>query len=156
MAFGRGYRTAASVGAFVAFILVLIFGSPWYRDWVDDANRGIFLETLAWPAWWIDDDVPLRDLLASSLKAILLVVFTFGFITLMAGSQLSRARGGVSSFLVGWAAFIFAAALAALITAFIVSDPGPGGAVIAATGGSTYGLIVGWIVGLASMAGRRP
>jgi len=84
------------------------------------------------------------------------VVFTFGFITLMAGSQLSRARGGVASFLIGWAAFIFAAALAALITAFIVSDPGPGGAVVAATGGSTYGLIVGWIVGLASMAGRRP
>jgi hypothetical protein len=156
MAFGRGYRTAASVGAFVAFILVLIFGSPWYRDWVDDANRGIFLETLAWPAWWIDDDVPLRDLLAASLKAILLVVFTFGFITLMAGSQLSRARGGVSSFLVGWAAYIFAAALAAFITAFIISDPGPGGAVIVATGGSTYGLIVGWIIGLASMAGRRP
>ena len=156
MAFGRGYRTAASVGAFVAFILVLIFGSPWYRDWVNEGNRGIFLETLAWPAWWIDDDVPLRDLLAASLKAILLVVFTYGFIALMAGSQLSRARGGVSSFLVGWGAFIFAAALAALITAFIQSDPGPGGAVIAATGGSSYGLIVGWIVGLASMAGRRP
>jgi hypothetical protein len=144
------------VGAFVAFILVLIFGSPWYRDWVDDANRGIFLETLAWPAWWIDDDVPLRDLLAASLKAILLVVFTFGFITLMAGSQLARARGGISAFLAGWAAYIFAAALAAFVTAFIVSDPSPGGAVIAATGGSSYGLIVGWIVGLASMAGRRP
>lgn len=157
MAFSRrGYRTAASIGAFVAFILVLIFGSPWYRDWVDDANRGLLLETLAWPAWWIDGDVPLRDLIAASLKAILLVVFTFGFITLMAGSQLSRARGGVASFLAGWAAYIFAAALAALITAAIYTDPGPGGAVIIATGGSTYGLITGWIIGLASMAGRRP
>jgi uncharacterized membrane protein YdjX (TVP38/TMEM64 family) len=152
----RNYRTAASIAAFVAFILVLIFGSPWYRDWADDANRGVFLTTLGWPAWWIDDDVPLRDLLAASLKAILLIVFTFGFVTLMAGSQLSRARGGVSSFLVGWAAYIFAAALAALIAAAIVTDPGPGGAVEAAADGARYGLIVGWIVGLASMAGRRP
>lgn len=157
MAFSRrGYRTAASVGAFVAFILVLIFGSPWYADWVDSGNRGIFLEWLAWPRWIIDDDIPARDLLAADLKAILVIVFTFGFLTLMVGSQLSSARGGVAAFLIGWAAYIFAAALAALVTAFILTDPGPGGAVTQAANGATYGLIVGWIVGLASMAGRRP
>jgi hypothetical protein len=157
MAFSRrGYRTAASTGTLVAFILVLIFGSPWYVDWVNDANRGIFLETLAWPAWTFDDDLPIRDLIAANLKAILLVVFTFVFITLMAGSQLSRARGGVSALLVGWAAYIFAAALAALLTAFIAASAPANDAVLAATGGAAYGLIVGWIVGLASMAGRRP
>jgi hypothetical protein len=166
MAFSRGrYRTAASVGALVALVLVLIFGSPWYRDWVDDANRGFLLENLAWPAWTVDDDVPIRDLIAANLKAILLIVFTYLFITLMAGSQLSRARGGVAAFFVGWAAFIFAAALAALLTAFIAQSAPANDAIVAATGGpgpdgtggaGGYGLIVGWIIGLASMAGRRP
>jgi hypothetical protein len=125
-------------------------------DWVNGGNRGLFLETLAWPAWTFDGDMPIRDLIAANLKAILLVVFTFAFITLMAGSQLSRARGGISALLVGWAAYIFAAALAALLTAFIAASAPANDAVVAATGGAAYGLIVGWIVGLASMAGRRP
>ncbi|GIJ51830.1 hypothetical protein Val02_87160 [Virgisporangium aliadipatigenens] len=157
MAFNRGrYRTAASTATLVAFILVLIFGSPWYRDWVDDTDRGLFLTTLAWPAWTFDDDLPLRDLLAANLKAILLIAFTYGFVSLMAGSQLSRARGGISAFLVGWAAYMFAAALAAFLTWFIAASAPADDSVVAATGGTAYGLIVGWIVGLASMAGRRP
>jgi hypothetical protein len=157
MAFSRGgFRTAAGTGTLVAFLLVLIFGSPWYVDWVNEGNRGLFLETLAWPQWTIDDDVAVRDLIAASIKAILLILFTFAFISLMAGSQLSRARGGASSLLVGWAAYMFAAALAALLTAFIATSAPANDAVLAATGGAAYGLIVGWIVGLASMAGRRP
>jgi hypothetical protein len=157
MAFNRGrYRTAASTGTLVAFVLVLIFGSPWYADWVDSADRGVFLETLSWPRWTFDDDLPLRDLFAANLKAILLIAFTYLFISLMAGSQLSRARGGVSAFLVGWAAYIFAASLAAFLTAFIAASAPANDSVLQATGGAGYGLIVGWIVGLASMAGRRP
>jgi hypothetical protein len=157
MVITRGrYRTAAGTGTLVALILVLIFGSPLYADWVNDANRGLLLETLAWPSWTFDSDLTVRDLIARDLRAILLVVFTFVFITLMAGSQLARARGGISAFLVGWAAYIFAAALAALLTAFIAVSAPANDAVIAATGGSSYALIVGWIVGLASMAGRRP
>ena len=157
MAFSRGgYRTAASTGTLVAFILVLIFGSPWYQDWVDTGNRGLFLETLAWPEWTFDDDLPIRDLLAANLRSILLIVFTYAFISLMAGSQLSRARGGISSLLVGWAAYIFAAALAALLTFFIATNEAGASSVEAAAGGGRYALIVGWIVGLASMAGRRP
>jgi hypothetical protein len=157
MAFSRrSYRTAASTGTLVAFLLVLIFGSPWYVDWVNAANRGLLLETLAWPAWTFNSDLTVRDLIAADLRAILLVVFTFVFISLMAGSQLSRARGGVSALLVGWAAYIFAAALAALLTAFIAASAPANQAVEAAAGGARYALIVGWIVGLASMAGRRP
>lgn len=151
-----GYRTAASTGTLVAFLLVLIFGGPWYTDWVDRGDRGLFLETLAWPRWAFNSNLSVRDLLATDLKAILVVVFTFVFITLMAGSQLSRARGGVSAMLAGWGAYIFAAALAALLTAFIASNASGTGAVLAAEAGAAYGLVVGWIVGLASMAGRRP
>jgi len=150
------YRTATGTGTLVAFLLVLIFGSPWYVDWVNAANRGLFLETLAWPAWTFDTSVPARDLLAANLRAILLIVFTAVFITLMAGSQLSRARGGVAALLVGWAAYVFAAALAALLTAFIAASAPANQAVDAAVSGARYALIVGWIVGLGSIAGRRP
>ncbi|MFC4040706.1 hypothetical protein ACFO1B_19895 [Dactylosporangium siamense] len=139
----------------MAFLLVLIFGSPWYVDWVNSGNRGLFLETLAWPAWNFDTDQSVRDLLAADLKAILLVLFTAVFIKLLVGAQLASARGTISAILTGWAAYIFAAALAALITAFLLANASLASAVIAATGGAAYALIVGWIVGLASMAGRR-
>lgn len=150
------YRTASGAGTLVAFLLVLIFGSPWYVDWVNSGNRGLFLETLAWPAWNFDTDQSVRDLLAADLKAILLVLFTAVFVTLLVGAQLASARGTISAILTGWAAYIFAAALAALITAFLLTDASFGFAVVNAAGGAGYGLIVGWIVGLASMAGRRP
>ncbi|MDG6100708.1 hypothetical protein Daura_02800 [Dactylosporangium aurantiacum] len=150
------YRTATSAGTLVAFLLVLIFGSPWYVDWVNSGNRGLFLETLAWPAWNFDTDQSVRDLLAADLKAILLVLFTAVFITLLVGAQLASARGTISAILTGWAAYIFAAALAALITAFLLADASISSAVVNAAGGAGYGLIVGWIIGLASMAGRRP
>src|SRR4030095_9681015 len=105
------YRTATGAGTLVAFLLVLIFGSPWYVDWVNRGNRGLFLETLAWPQWTFDTTKSVRDLLAADLKAILLIVFTALFITLMAGAQLSSARGAVSAIPAGWGADIFAAAL---------------------------------------------
>jgi hypothetical protein len=149
------YRSASSAGTLVAFLLVLIFGSPWYVDWVNSGNRGLFLETLAWPAWNFDTDQSVRSLLAADLKAILLVVFTAVFISLLVGAQLASARGTISAILTGWAAYIFAAALAALITAFLLANASFGSAVVSATGGAAYALIVGWIVGLASMAGRR-
>jgi hypothetical protein len=149
------YRSASSAATLVAFLLVLIFGSPWYVDWVNDGNRGVFLETLAWPQWNVDSDQTFRELLAADLKAILLVVFTAVFVSLLVGAQLASARGTISAILTGWAAYIFAAALAALLTAFVLADASFGTAVVSAAGGAGYGLIVGWIVGLASMAGRR-
>lgn len=150
------YRTATGAGTLVAFLLVLIFGSPWYVDWVRSGNRGIFLETLAWPAWSFDSNASVRDLIGADLKAILLVVFTALFLTLLTGAQLARARGSISAILAGWAAFIFAAALAAFVTSFLLPHASLGQATVNAAGGAGYGLIVGWIVGLASMAGRRP
>lgn len=150
------YRTATGAGTLVAFLLVLIFGSPWYVDWVRSGNRGIFLETLAWPAWSFDSNASVRDLIGADLKAILLVVFTALFLTLLTGAQLASARGSISAILAGWAAFIFAAALAAFVTSFLLPHASLGQATVNAAGGAGYGLIVGWIVGLASMAGRRP
>lgn len=150
------YRTATGTGTFVAFLLVLIFGSPWYVHWADRNHPGLLLKTLAWPAWSFDTSRAVRDIFAADLKAILVVAFTALFITVMAGAELSRARGSLAAFLTGWAAFIFAAALAALLTAFILANSGIDPAVNAAADGARYGLIVGWIVGIAAMAGRRP
>ena len=49
------------------------------------------------PTWTFDTHLTVRDLIARDLRAILLVGFTYLFITSMAGSQLARARGGISA-----------------------------------------------------------
>ncbi len=154
-------RTATGVGTLIVAILVLVFGSPIYVNWVN-ANTspttagGLFLRTLAWPAWSFDSHVPVRDLLAQDLRAILVIAFTAAFLTMLAGAELSRARGTFAAFFTGWAAVIFAAALAGLLSAFISAQAGLYVALLWAVQGAAYGLLVGWIVGLAQMGARRP
>jgi hypothetical protein len=98
----------------------------------------------------------LRDLLIADLTAILLIVFTAVFITLMAGSQLSGARGSVAAIMIGWGAYLFAAALAAFLTSLFLANPSITNAVIHAEAGAVYGLVVGWVIGIATMSARRP
>lgn len=155
------YRTAASIGTFIALVLVLVFGSPWYVHWVEANTRantagGLFLRTLAWPAWSFNSGTPVRDLLAQDLKAILVIVFTWLFLTLLAGAELARARGSLASLFSGWAAYIFAGAFAGLFAAFISAKAGLFTALNWAGQGAVYGLLVGWIIGLAQMGARRP
>ena len=154
-------RTATSVGTLIIFILVLVFGSPWYVTWVShnagaDTGWNLFLRTLAWPAWSFDSNMPVRDLLANDLKAILLVVFTAAFLGVLASAELARARGTFAALFTGWAAVIFAGALAGLVTAFLSVKASPFTALTWAIGGAAYGLLVGWIIGLAQMGARRP
>ena len=64
------YRTTTGAGVLAALILVLIFGSPWYVDWVQnstdpDTAGGWFLRLLAWPAWSFDSDMSLREVFAN-------------------------------------------------------------------------------------------
>src|SRR3954469_18572378 len=110
----RRRTTAMGVGTLVAFILVLVFGSPIFVDWVNrntraDSAGGLFLRTLAWPAWSFSSRSPVRDLLAQHLRAILFVVLAAVFLTVLAGAELSRARGTLADFVSGWSAVIFAA-----------------------------------------------
>jgi hypothetical protein len=154
-------RTATGVGTLVAFVLVLVFGSPIFVDWVHrntraDTAGGLFLRTLAWPAWSFSSNAAVRDLLAADLKAILFIVFVAVFLTVLAGAELSRARGGLADFFSGWGAVIFAAALAGFITAFLSVHAGLYMALLWALGGAQYGLITGWIIALAQMGTRRP
>lgn len=154
-------RTASSVGTLVAFLLVLVFGSPIFVDWVNDNTRpdtagGLFLRTLAWPSWSFDSSMAVRDLLAHDLKAILFIVFVALFISVLAGAELSRARGGLADVVSGWSAVIFAAALAGFLTAFLSLESGLYTALLWALSGAGYGLITGWIIALAQRGTRRP
>ena len=70
------------------------------------------------------------------------------------GAQPARARGTFSQFFAGWASYIFAAAFAALLTRLVLGDASFG-AFTSAGDGATYGMFVGWIVGLITLGGRR-
>lgn len=164
MAFSGRVRTASGTATLAALVLVLAFGNPAYRDWATghtNANSawGWFLRLLSWPAWdWHarnDSSAALRDLLATDLKAILVIVFTAVLVKAMTSSLLASGRGTVGALLGGWGAYVFAAALAGFLSAFVTSNASVLTAFIAAAGGATYGLFSGWVVGLASTTGRR-
>jgi hypothetical protein len=160
MALTNRYKTATGVGTLAALLLVLIFGSPWYAEWARDNTNpntagGWFLRLLAWPAWRFDSSDSVQDLVAADLKAILVVVLAALFLYLLPGSQLARARGTLSQFFAGWAAFIFAGAVAALLTTLIRANPSLLGAFRAAGEGATYGLFVGWVIGIATLGAWR-
>ena len=160
MALTNRYKTATGAGTLAAFLLVLIFGSPFYRDWVTDNTNentagGWFLRLLAWPAWRFDSGDSLQDIIADDLRAILVVVFTAVFLYLLVGTQLARARGTLSQFFAAWGAYVFAGAFAALITALFRSNPTLLSAFQAAGAGATYGFFVGWIIGLVALGGWR-
>ncbi|GAA2644204.1 hypothetical protein [Paractinoplanes durhamensis] len=160
MALGNKYKSAPGAGTLAAFILVLVFGSPWYLDWVTEntnANTagGWWLRLLAWPHWTFNSNDSLREIIVGDLKAILLVILTALFLYLLPGSQLARARGTISQFFAGWASYIFAGGFAALFTTLFLANPSLLGAFNSAGSGAAYGLFVGWIVGLATLGGYR-
>jgi hypothetical protein len=155
MAYFARYRTASGAGTLAALILVLVFGSPAYVSWAQsntDANTagGWFMRLLAWPAWRFSKVDTVQNLVADDLRAILLVLFTLVLMFAFAGSALTRAQ-----FFAGWGSYVFAGALAALISAFVLSNPSLLTAFQAAGAGAVYGLFVGWIVGFASLGGYR-
>lgn len=152
-------RTAVGAGVLATLILVLAFGNQAFTEWViNHANRqtvwGWFLHMLSWPAWAFgpadDSGAAARELLARDLRALLLLVF----VALVLGVAAKSIGAGSAAFIVGWAALVFASALAAFATAFITADASLLGAFGAAAGGSAYGLFVGWIAGIA-VAGSK-
>jgi hypothetical protein len=160
MALGNRYKSAPGAGTIAALILVLVFGSPWYADWVDKNTNpgtagGWWLRLLAWPHWEFNSNNSLRELIVGDLRAILLVVLAALFLFLLPGSPLARARGTISQFFAGWSAYIFAGGFAALLATLFLKNPSLLGAFQAAGGGAGYGLFVGWLVGLATLGGYR-
>ncbi|HEY2794429.1 MAG TPA: hypothetical protein VGJ28_18855 [Micromonosporaceae bacterium] len=150
-------RTATFLATITALILVLAFGNGSYQSWVNHHASGrslgdLFLQALAWPHWTFNSHDSVRAMVAADLTAILVVLLTWVFVLFVGRGPWSGLRGGIGHFLHGWAAYIFAASFAALIGALIAHGAHAGGAVLAATGGAAYALVVGWIVGLVTLA----
>ena len=82
------------------------------------------------------------------------MVLTAVFLSLLAVAPGWGLRGVLGAVVAGWGAFIFAAALAGLLAAFLAVHASLLGAFISAGGGAVYGLFVGWIVGLTTLAFR--
>ena len=147
---GGRVRTAPGTAVLAALVLVLAFGNPAYVEWANknaNANSawGFFLRTLAWPSWSFSSKESVQTLLANDVKALLLIILTGIFVAML---------GGLRLFMVGWGGYIFAAAVAGLLAAFIQANASLLGAFTWAAGGAVYGLFVGWIVGLATLAAR--
>lgn len=147
-------RTAPAAGLLATLALVLIFGNQAFIEWVTrhthaDTVWGWFLRVLSWPTWAFgpsdNSTSAMRTLLAHDLRALLLIVFVGAILAVSTKSI----AGGAGAFVFGWAALVFASALAAFVTAFITSNTSWLGAFGDASSGSAYGLFVGWIVGIA-------
>ncbi len=146
-------RSVAGAGTIATAALVLIFGNPPVVEYLDRHVKddggawSWFLRTLTWPRWAFGptdgSSEAMRNLLAQDLRALFLIAF----VALILVGVSKSVSGGAGGFFMGWAALVFASALAAFITAFIVANPSLVGAFQLAAAGSAYGLFVGWIVG---------
>lgn len=150
-------RSAAGTCAVATLVLVLAFGNPAFVSWVhrnesDQTAVGLFLRTLAWPSWHLSpingSGAALRDLIAADLTAILLIVLVAVFVGAAA------ARRGIGVFLTGWGCAIIAAGVAGFLAAFVGHEASLHGSMLAAAAGATYGMFVGWVIGLAAVSGK--
>lgn len=154
-------RTLTGAGAITTAALVLIFGNEAATDFIarhpTDGVKGWLFDKLTWPSWttglFEEPGPAIRDLLARDVKALLLIGFVAGIVALCG----KMAKDAATGFMVGWAAVIFASALAAFSSAFIFEGATVLKAFVAADSGSAYGLFVGWIVGIATaiVAGKK-
>ena len=109
-------RTVTGTAVIAALILVIAFGNPAYTDWgknhTSDDAWGFFLKQLAWPTWSFSSDGSVRTILANDIKAILLIVLTGVFVSLLAafiqvnanlrGAFDWAASGAIYGLFVGW------------------------------------------------------
>jgi len=151
-------RTSTGAGVIAILLLVLLFGNQAYSEWAADHAQGgnawhLFLRTLAWPKWFITSGGETsRNVIGFDIRALLVVVLVAAIIGMLAANVV----GAFGAFAIGWFAVIFGAAIAALLTAFIMTDASLFGALNSAADASRYGLFVGWIVGIAAAMSRRP
>jgi hypothetical protein len=154
-------RPIPVAGAIVTAVLVVLFGNPPFVDWIrnpsnveNDGVVGFLLHQLTWPQWKFTPggaDGDMATFVAYELRAILIIALVFGILATLAKGIGS---GGVG-FLVGWVTVILAAGLASFITYFIANIGGYGTSLDALAAGGTYGLFVGWIVGIFTGVAKR-
>ncbi|MGQ5259252.1 hypothetical protein ACTWLT_00695 [Micromonospora sp. ZYX-F-536] len=153
------YGTAAGTGALAVLFLVGLCGSPLYTRWAGtqtDPESGVafYLRVLAWPAWRLDADGQPGGLFAADVRAVLLVILAVALLYLLPAAQVARVPGSVSQFFSGWAAYVLAGGLAAVLAALLGPEPSLLAALRGASEGAGYGFLSGWIIGTASLGGR--
>ncbi|MEU1398816.1 hypothetical protein ABZ422_16180 [Micromonospora zamorensis] len=153
------YGTAAGTGALAVLLLVGICGSPAFTSWAGtqtdpDSAAAFYVRLLAWPAWRLDADGQAGGLFAADVRAVLLVILAVGLLYLLPAAQVARVPGSVSQFFSGWAAYVLAGGLAAVLAALLGPNPSMLGALQDASTGAGYGFLTGWIIGTASLGGR--
>lgn len=151
-------RPIPVAGAIVTAVLVLLFGNPPFVEWIRNPNNvdpdgpiGFLLGQLTWPQWKFTPSGDMGAFIAYELRAVLIIALVFGILASLAKGIGS---GGVG-FLVGWVTVILAAAVASFITYFIANVGGNASALDALAAGGTYGLFVGWIVGIFTAVAKR-
>jgi hypothetical protein len=155
-------RPIPAAGAIVTAVLVLVFGNPPFVEWIRenvgpgreidaDGVAGTTLRHLIWPEWWFTTKGNMEAFIAHELRAVLVIAGVFGILAMLAKGIGS---GGVA-LVVGWVAVILSAAFAAFLTHFISNISGSASALDAMAGGGTYGLFVGWIVGIGCTVAKR-
>ncbi len=150
-------RTVPVAGAIATAVIVLLFGNPPFVEWIQknvssDTAIGYVLHWLIWPKWlFTPPGGNMTAYVAYELRALLIIILVFGILAMVAKGIGSAGVG----FIVGWVAVILGAALAAFITYFISPIGGEGSALAALQAGGSYGLFVGWIVGLVTAMAKR-
>jgi hypothetical protein len=150
-------RTSTGAGVIAILAMVLAFGNQAYADWADKHAQGtnaweLLLRTLSWPRWYLTSGGnATRDVIAFDIRALLLVVLVAALLGMIGADILA----GGGAFVLGWFSVIIGAALATLLTTFLTTNATLYNALLSAQAASAYGLFVGWIVGLLTMATRR-
>ena len=115
---------------------------------------GFVLRWLTWPAWeFTPGDLTTSQFIAAEARAILIIALVFGILAWLA----KGIGSGAVAFVVGWVAVILGAALASFIAYFIGAGNGStfAEALNFLAAGGTYGLFVGWIVGIGCSIAKR-
>ena len=153
-------RPIPVAGAIITAVLVLLFGNPPFVQWIrnpanvdPDSPIGFVLYRLTWPSWYFTPGGAGGDMttfIAYELRAILVIALVFGILSMLAKGIGSSGVG----FVVGWVSVILGGAISAFITYFIANFGYPN-ALAALADGGTYGLFIGWIVGIGTAIAKR-
>ncbi|REE95684.1 hypothetical protein [Thermomonospora umbrina] len=142
-------------------VLALLFGNQWFNRWVADGDRGSdpgvvgeLLRALRFPAWRIAAGEPASVQVAADFA--LLVLIAASALLILAGTRSLPADRGFTALVLGWWATFVSAGLAGLVhggllstTDHVVHPPGGSVAVAVMANGAMFGLLYGWLPGLA-------
>lgn len=166
---GRARRTVWA-GTITAFLLVAAFGNQWlWKELIEQVDDGGLGENSGWhiinwlntPHWVVDTSGIFEGLEAKYVAGYLVGVAALLLaVAVVIGSAASR--DGFPAFVTGWFSLVAGGAACTLVS-YLISGSGPGVSAFVGEGddrslngtlavlaiGGGYGLLAGWVVGLA-------